>query len=119
MFEQTRHPSGRLVLTQARFESLQVNYLTIPVYVMACIILGFVTYISDRLNKRAVVAVFVPFVVIAGYAIAIGTSVPGAGFFAMFLCSGGVSFPTPATRCMLIARPSIHIQHSPSSLGIK
>ena len=71
------------------FESLQVNYLTIPVYVAACIILGTVTYISDRLRKRAVVAVFVPLIVVTGYAIVIGTNSVGAGYFAMFLCSSG------------------------------
>lgn len=72
-----------------RFESLQVNYLTIPVYIMACIILLVATSISDRMKKRAAVAIFPPMVVIVGYAIAIGTSNGGAGYFAMFLCSGG------------------------------
>ena len=56
---------------------------------MACIILGVFTYVSDRLKKRAVIAAGVPLVVIAGYAIAIGTASPGGGFFAMFLCAGG------------------------------
>ncbi|KAL2206340.1 MFS general substrate transporter [Sarocladium strictum] len=70
------------------FESLKVNYLTIPVYIMACIILLGATYISDRMKKRAAIAIFPPMVVIIGYAIAIGTPNGGAGYFAMFLCSG-------------------------------
>ncbi|KAF7547213.1 hypothetical protein G7Z17_g7905 [Cylindrodendrum hubeiense] len=70
------------------FESLQVNYLTIPVYVTGCLILAAVTFTSDRLKKRAAIAVCVPLIVITGYAIPIGTPVAGAGFFAMFLCSG-------------------------------
>ncbi|KAH6989370.1 major facilitator superfamily domain-containing protein [Ilyonectria sp. MPI-CAGE-AT-0026] len=76
------------------FESLQVNYLTIPVYVTGCLILAAVTFTSDRLKKRAAVAVFVPLIVIVGYAIAIGTPVAGAGFFAMFLCSGVYTYNT-------------------------
>lgn len=75
---------------------MQVNYLTIPVYIVACIILGIVTFASDRMKKRAAVAVVVPFIVITGYAIAIGTDVPAAGYFAMFLCSGGKKAPFPS-----------------------
>jgi hypothetical protein len=56
---------------------------------MACIILLGATYISDRMKKRAAIAIFPPMVVIIGYAIAIGTPKGGAGYFAMFLCSGG------------------------------
>lgn len=68
-----------------------MNYLTIPVYIVACIFLGAVTWLSDRIGKRAIVAVFVPLIVIIGYAIAIGTDNVGAGYFAMILCSGGMS----------------------------
>lgn len=84
---------NRIILTVflflKRFEALKVNYLTIPVYLTACFILAGVTYISDKIRKRAVVAIIVPFIVIVGYAIPIGTPVASAGFFAMFLCSGG------------------------------
>jgi hypothetical protein len=48
-----------------------------------------VTWLSDRLGKRAHIAIFVPMVVITGYAIVIGTDNVGAGYFAMILCSGG------------------------------
>lgn len=76
------------------FESLQVNYLTIPVYVVACIFLGAVTWLSDRVGKRAIFAALVPVVVIIGYAIVIGTASVGGGFFAMFLCSGVYTYNT-------------------------
>jgi hypothetical protein len=82
-------PEGHATDNVRSFESLQVNYLTIPVYIMACIILLVATSVSDRMKKRAAVAIFPPMVVIVGYAIAIGTSNGGAGYFAMFLCSGG------------------------------
>ncbi|EHA50112.1 hypothetical protein MCOR27_011252 [Pyricularia oryzae] len=76
------------------FQPSSVNYLTIPVYIVACIILACFTWLSDRLRRRAVVAVSVPFVVVVGYAIAIGTPSVGAGFFAMFLCSGVYTYNT-------------------------
>lgn len=73
------------------FESLQVNYLTIPVYLTGVIILAVITSVSDHLKKRAAVAVCVPVVVVIGYLIPVGTANPGAGFFGMFLCSGSKS----------------------------
>lgn len=83
-----------LSLTCNRFSSLRVNYLTIPVYVFACIILSGFTYVSDKLGKRAAVVMWVPIFVMTGYAIALGTKSAGGGFFAMFLCAGG-KIPCP------------------------
>ncbi len=54
---------------------------------MAVISLAATTYLSDRIGKRAIVAICIPVPVIIGYAIAIGTPNVGAGYFAMFLCS--------------------------------
>ncbi|RFN44813.1 allantoate transport protein [Fusarium flagelliforme] len=77
------------------YTSLQANYLSIPVYVLASIFTGATTYVSDRLNRRAVCLIHSPLLVIAGYAIAVGTGHKGAGFFAMFLVGSGVySFNT-------------------------
>lgn len=47
------------------------------------------SWVSDRLNKRAIVGGTVPCLVVIGYAIAVGTPHLGAGFFAMFLCAAG------------------------------
>jgi hypothetical protein len=72
------------------FTSLQANYLSIPVYVLASILTGATTYVSDRLNRRAVCLIHSPLLVIAGYAIVVGTGHKALGFFAMFLVGGGV-----------------------------
>jgi hypothetical protein len=66
---------------------LEANYLTIPVYIVAVLILAAVTYLSDRLKKRAIIGVCTPIPVIIGYGIAMGTSNLGTGYFAMILCS--------------------------------
>ncbi|KAF4462009.1 allantoate transport [Fusarium albosuccineum] len=77
------------------YTSLQANYLSIPVYVLASICTGATTYVSDRLNRRAICLIHSPLLVISGYAIAVGTGHKGVGFFAMFLVGAGVySFNT-------------------------
>ncbi|KAM0536292.1 hypothetical protein ACHAO7_012315, partial [Fusarium culmorum] len=77
------------------FSSLQANYLSIPVYVLASIFTGVTTYVSDRLNRRAICLIHSPLLVAAGYAVVVGTGHKGLGFFAMFLVGSGVySFNT-------------------------
>lgn len=84
-----------LVNKTSSYTSLQANYLSIPVYVLASICTGVTTYVSDRLKRRAVCLIHSPLLVISGYAIAVGTGHKGAGFFAMFLVGAGVySFNT-------------------------
>ncbi|KAF9770567.1 hypothetical protein IL306_011875 [Fusarium sp. DS 682] len=77
------------------YTSLQANYLSIPVYVLASIFTAATTYVSDRLNRRAICLIHSPLLVIVGYSIVVGTGHKAAGFFAMFLVGGGVySFNT-------------------------
>ncbi|KAI8238970.1 putative transporter [Colletotrichum sp. SAR 10_96] len=77
------------------YTSLQANYLSIPVYILASISTAITTFVSDRINRRAVCLIHSPALVICGYAIAVGTGNKAAGFFAMFLVGAGVySFNT-------------------------
>ena len=80
-----------MILTHAfhRYTSLQANYLTIPVYVLACFTLLLASFVSDKLNRRAICAFFVPMPVLLGYIVVIATSNIGAGYFGMFLCAAG------------------------------
>lgn len=72
------------------YTALQANYLTIPVYILATVSVAVVSWFSDRLNKRGIILACVPIPVLVGYAIAIGSSNPGSGYFAMFLCGAGI-----------------------------
>ncbi|KAH6877073.1 major facilitator superfamily domain-containing protein [Thelonectria olida] len=72
------------------YTSLQANYLSIPVYVFACLVLCFIAWLSDKLNKRGLVVMLVPIPVLIGYAIVVGSANHGAGLFAMFLIAAGV-----------------------------
>ncbi|KZF21980.1 MFS general substrate transporter [Xylona heveae TC161] len=72
------------------YTSKQANYLTIPVYFFATMILCTATAVSDRLKKRAAVICFAPVPVIIGYIIVCGTDSHGAGYFAMFLIGAGI-----------------------------
>ncbi len=80
------------MLMRCRYTSLQANYLTIPVYIFACICLFSLTWTSDRIKKRGLVAFFAPMPVLIGYILVIATSNVGVGYFAMSLCGGG-KFP--------------------------
>jgi hypothetical protein len=77
-----------------RYTSIQANYLTIPVYAVATIAVGVLSFLSDRLNTRVTLLVVVPIPVIIGYAIVIGTANIAAGYFAMFLVASGMFVDT-------------------------
>ncbi|KND86654.1 putative transporter [Tolypocladium ophioglossoides CBS 100239] len=78
------------LLNAMQYTSLQANYLSIPVYVLASIGTGITTFVSDRINRRALCLIHSPLLVMTGYAIAVGTSNKSVGFFAMFLVGAGV-----------------------------
>jgi hypothetical protein len=80
------------------YTSLQANYLTIPVYVLATITLATATYTSDRLKKRTPVLLTMILPVIVGYIIVCCTASHAAGYFAMFLCGSGIY----AFNCLLL-----------------
>lgn len=72
------------------YTSLQANYLTIPVYILATCTLATATFASDRLKKRTAVLSVLPIPVIVGYIIVCGTANHAVGYFAMFLCGAGI-----------------------------
>ncbi|PNY23688.1 transporter [Tolypocladium capitatum] len=78
------------LLTGMNYTSLQANYLSIPVYVLASICTGITTFVSDRIKRRAICLIHSPLLVMAGYAITVGTGNKSVGFFAMFLVGAGV-----------------------------
>uniref|UniRef100_A0A8H7K3H3 Major facilitator superfamily (MFS) profile domain-containing protein n=1 Tax=Bionectria ochroleuca TaxID=29856 RepID=A0A8H7K3H3_BIOOC len=81
------------------YRSIQVNYLTIPIYVLATISVAIVSFMSDRTKKRAIFLFALPIPVLIGYSIALGTANNAAGYFAMFLCGMGI-FPF---NCIMLA----------------
>jgi hypothetical protein len=73
---------------------LQVNYLSISVYIFAC-------WTSDKLKKRGLIVMMVPIHVFIGYAIVVGSANNGAGLFAMFLIAAGKSILYPSALTLL------------------
>ncbi|KFZ19006.1 hypothetical protein V502_03888 [Pseudogymnoascus sp. VKM F-4520 (FW-2644)] len=67
------------------YTPIHANYLTIPVYAVATIAVGVLSFLSDRLNTRVTLLAVVPTPVIIGYSIVIGTANIAAGYFAIFL----------------------------------
>ncbi|RDW91671.1 MFS general substrate transporter-45 [Coleophoma crateriformis] len=80
------------------YTSLQANYLTIPVYIFATCTLAAATFASDLMKKRTVVLCILPIPVIVGYIMVCATANHAIGFFAMFLCGGGIY----AFNCILL-----------------
>ena len=78
------------ILTGLGHTGLEANYLSIPCYIVAAISLISWTSLSDRLEKRALIAFLAPISCVVGYAIVVGTSNPAAGYAAMFLCGAGI-----------------------------
>ncbi|CAH0034662.1 unnamed protein product [Clonostachys rhizophaga] len=78
------------ILLGLNYTSLQANYLSIPVYVLAAITTGISTFVSDRYNRRAACLIHSPLLVIIGYAICIGSADKAAGFAGMFVVGAGV-----------------------------
>ncbi|KAL9567477.1 hypothetical protein ACKAV7_008427 [Fusarium commune] len=87
------------------YRSIQVNYMTIPIYVLATISVAIVSFMSDRMKKRAIFLLILPIPVLIGYSIALGTANNAAGYFAMFLCGMGI-FPF---NCIMLAWFSTNI----------
>lgn len=97
-----------------RYTSLQANYLSIPVYILASIGTGLTTYVSDRLNRRAICMIHAPLLVMTGYAIAVGSSNKAAGFAGMFLVGAGVySYNT-----VLLTYVLLQCQFTPLTLSV-
>ncbi|UNI23800.1 hypothetical protein JDV02_009597 [Purpureocillium takamizusanense] len=78
------------LLKGMNYTSLEANYLSIPVYVLASIATGVTTFISDRIGKRAICLIHSPILVMIGYAIVVGSANKAVGFFAMFMVAAGV-----------------------------
>ncbi|OJJ42499.1 hypothetical protein ASPZODRAFT_105236 [Penicilliopsis zonata CBS 506.65] len=67
------------------YASLQVNYMTIPIYVVGAVSLVIQVYFSDRLKQRAAFIVGCCVPVAVGYLICVGSANAHAGYAGMFV----------------------------------
>ncbi|KAL4899314.1 major facilitator superfamily domain-containing protein [Aspergillus multicolor] len=75
------------------YASLQVQYMTIPVYILGAICLVTNGYLSPRWKRRAPFLVRCTFPVMVGYLICVGASNPHAGYAGMFILVIAVAMP--------------------------
>jgi hypothetical protein len=80
------------------YNSVQSNYLTIPVYAVGAISLAMQAYWSDRLKQRALFLVISALPVTVAYVICVGTPNKIAGYVAMFILVLGVY----SVSCLMI-----------------
>jgi hypothetical protein len=72
-------------LTEFRYASIRVNYMTIPVYILGGISLVTQVYLSDRYKQRAAFIIGCCIPVTIGYLICVVTTNPYAGYAGMFV----------------------------------
>jgi MFS family permease len=72
-------------LIVSRYASLNVNYMTIPVYVVGAFSLVTIVYFSDKLKRRGVFIMGCCIPVALGYLICVATPNPHAGYAGMFI----------------------------------
>ena len=77
-----------------RYASLQVQYMTIPVYILGAICLVTNCYLSDKWQRRAPFLVGCTLPVMIGYLICVGTPNPHAGYAGMFILVMGTLLPS-------------------------
>ncbi|KPI35992.1 putative transporter [Cyphellophora attinorum] len=78
------------ILKAAGHNSLQSNYLTVPVYIFGAIAFIIAAVFSDRLRLRSPFILFANIFGIAGYIILLTVSSNGVKYFATFLCAVAV-----------------------------
>ena len=75
------------IIEDMGYPSLQVQYLTIPVYVCGAICFLFLAIVSDRLCIRGPLVAFANIFGIIGYAVIICNTANGVKFFGTFMCA--------------------------------
>ncbi|EXJ65369.1 hypothetical protein A1O7_01710 [Cladophialophora yegresii CBS 114405] len=77
------------ILTGLGYGTLQTQYLTIPVYLFATVMVFLFAWLADRTQRRAPLMLFFSLFTVAGYAILLAWEVPaGVKYFACFLILG-------------------------------
>jgi hypothetical protein len=92
--------------------------MTIPVYTTGALALLLQTWLSDKMQKRALFLIISAIPVTIGYLICVGTGSHGAGYAAMFILSAGMFVDTtlPLVSSNTIHR-SLHVLRSLCHLG--
>ncbi|KAF2159323.1 hypothetical protein M409DRAFT_37962 [Zasmidium cellare ATCC 36951] len=90
------------ILAGLGYASLQVNYMTIPVYVVGAISLVTIVFLSDRFKRRGVFIMGCCAPVAIGYLICVATPNQHAGYAGMFILVLGI-FPISTLAVTWIA----------------
>lgn len=82
-----------------RWTSNEANLVSIPIYVVACLVTVAVGFMADRTSRRTLYSIVLSVVGVIGYVILIANdprSKPGVSYFAIYLAACGIyrkSFP--------------------------
>ena len=83
------------IIASLGYATTKAQLLTVPPYTAACILCVTVAYFSDRIGKRGIFLCMLFPLAITGFAVLMGTTLPGVKYMAVFFCTMG-SFPSAA-----------------------
>ncbi|TVY65500.1 putative transporter, partial [Lachnellula suecica] len=75
------------ILKAMKYDTLQSNYLTIPVYIWGAISFLFIAWLSDRYQIRGPFVIFANIFGIVGYILLLTVDKNGVKYFATYLCA--------------------------------
>ncbi|GAC93479.1 transporter [Pseudozyma hubeiensis SY62] len=91
-----------------RWTSNQANLVSIPIYVVACLVTVAVGFMADRTSRRTLYSIVLSVVGVIGYVILIANdprSKPGVSYFAIYLAACGI-YPMIPNTIAIVANNS-------------
>ncbi|KAI0079386.1 MFS general substrate transporter [Panus rudis PR-1116 ss-1] len=85
------------IINQLGYTATPANLLTVPIYVVACIVTCLVGLYADRKGQRGYVNIIMSCVGLAGYIILIVSRSPGLSYFGVYLAACGIYPNIPNT----------------------
>lgn len=82
-----------IVASLGRWNSVQTNLLTVPIYIFACIVTVCIGFLADRRGNRALTQMVLIAIGIVGYIILLAVNPsqhPGVSYFAIYLAAAGI-----------------------------
>jgi hypothetical protein len=77
------------ILFALGWTALKTQFYTVPVYTVACCYTIFITYVSDRLQRRGLILMLNNVITITGFAILISAKSNSVKYFAVYLAGAG------------------------------
>ncbi|KAL4244473.1 MFS transporter superfamily protein [Abortiporus biennis] len=96
------------IINQLGFTATPANLLTVPVYVVACIMTCLVGFYADKKGQRGYINIFCSIIGAAGYIILVASRSAGLSYFGVYLAACEGSYKRSVTLAMVISFGNIN-----------